>query len=303
MDWDLQPGDRVRRTDLHARYGGGGQGGIAPSAQTPNVLIFSEARSGEQHGYFDHWEGSVFHYAGEGQRGDQTMDVGNGAILNHAEAGRALRVFKGVGGEVTYVGEFGLDPTEPWYWDTAPETGGGPLRKVIKFKLVPAGDFFEAGQRRSAGDLTPGLDGSYREAEEDPQTEQREPFDVDPDTVDRALAAHAATQNALAQFIESHGLRPISPELGDPSFDVGWWAGDTFDVAEVKSLSERNERGQLRLGLGQVLDYADVIRRSGRDARAVLAVEREPVDGRWSDLCAGHGVRLVWPGVFDRLID
>jgi len=50
MEWNIEPGDRIRRRDVHARYGGGWQGGIAPSAQSPNVLIFSEAKSGQQHG-------------------------------------------------------------------------------------------------------------------------------------------------------------------------------------------------------------------------------------------------------------
>jgi hypothetical protein len=114
MAWDLQPGDRIRRVELHARYGGNGRSGIAPSARTPNVLIFSEARSGRQHGYYDHWEGATFQYTGEGQRRDQTMDNHvNAAVLNHAADGRVLRVFDGVGGEVTYVGELELDPVRP----------------------------------------------------------------------------------------------------------------------------------------------------------------------------------------------
>ena len=81
--WTLPPGETIRRVDLHSAYGGGGQGGIAPSARTPNVLIFSDPASGEQHGYFDGWhEDGLFHYTGEGQRGDQQMRGGNSAILN-----------------------------------------------------------------------------------------------------------------------------------------------------------------------------------------------------------------------------
>jgi hypothetical protein len=76
MDWDLRPGDFIKRTELHMRYGGGGQGGIAASRRSPNVLIFTDHAVGKEHGYFDHWDGELFHYCGEGQRGDQTIARG-----------------------------------------------------------------------------------------------------------------------------------------------------------------------------------------------------------------------------------
>jgi hypothetical protein len=44
--WTLSPGEAIRRVDLHAAYGGGRQGGIVPSARTPNVLIFRDPASG-----------------------------------------------------------------------------------------------------------------------------------------------------------------------------------------------------------------------------------------------------------------
>ena len=98
--WDLRPGETIRRTELHLRYGGGGQGGISPSARTPNVLIFTDLSAGQQHGYvFDGWQDDeTFLYTGEGQQGDQTLAGGNRAIAEHREQGRSLRVFDGVRG-------------------------------------------------------------------------------------------------------------------------------------------------------------------------------------------------------------
>ena len=102
------------------------------------MLIFTDPASGEQHGYYDGWQpDGCFHYTGEGQRGDQRMVSGNRSILDHEDEGRALRLFKGARGEVEYVGEFVLDDEQPWYETDAPETGGGPLRKVIVFRLRP----------------------------------------------------------------------------------------------------------------------------------------------------------------------
>lgn len=105
--WSLAPGDRIRRKELHDRYGGRRQGGIGPSATTPNVLIFTDPTVGQTHGYLDRWEGDIFRYVGEGQRGNQTMDQGNRAILEHVDHDRAIRLFEGSSGDVTYVGEFG----------------------------------------------------------------------------------------------------------------------------------------------------------------------------------------------------
>ena len=138
---------------------------------------------------------------------------------------------------------------------------------------------------------------SYRRADETIVSEPRTPFDVDPDVVDRGLHAHRALQNAIADFAVASGLTPESPE-GGPNFDVGWWEGETFVVVEVKSLSATNEVGQMRLGIGQVLDYAHHYESRGQSVRAVLAVEKEP-DRHWFQLCAAHGIRLVWPGALE----
>src|SRR5215813_7948842 len=135
-DWDLEPGVSVERRILHETYGGRTQGGIGPSRQTPNVLIFSDPEAGEPHGYYDGWQADgCFHYTGEGQRGDQQMKSGNAAILNHVNEGRALRVFRGARGVVTYMDEFEVDTVEPFYRTDAHETDGGPRREVIVFRL------------------------------------------------------------------------------------------------------------------------------------------------------------------------
>lgn len=137
-EWTLLPGQRIRRTELHEQFGGSGQNGISPSRSTPNVFIFSDPKSGEQHGYRDVWkEDGCFHYTGDGQRGDQRMMRGNRAILEAETRGYVLRVFKGASDEVEYKGRFVLDAEQPWYMDDAPETNGAQLRSVIIFRLRP----------------------------------------------------------------------------------------------------------------------------------------------------------------------
>jgi hypothetical protein len=111
------------------------------------------------------------------------------------------------------------------------------------------------------------------------------------------------TQQTLSAAIRSAGHKPLSPSTrdGDPNFDLAWHDGRRSFVAEVKSLTTTNAAGQIRLGLGQVLDYQQALEVDGRTVTPVLALEAEPSDGRWATLCERHGIRLVWPATFASL--
>lgn len=117
------------------------------------------------------------------------------------------------------------------------------------------------------------------------------------DLQERASRAHAVTQNLLASWLLDRGYEPLSPLSSQPAFDLAWQEENGLVVAEVKSLPESQELPQLRLGLGQALDYAFVL-----GARPVLVVERQPNVRRWQDVCASRGVALAWPGAFDQLL-
>ena len=143
----------------------------------------------------------------------------------------------------------------------------------------------------------------YRRADESTSVAQRDPFSVDPALVERASRAHAATQNALADYVLELGYAPMSPDVDDPNFDLVWRASTAWWVAEVKSLSSANEEKQLRLGLGQVLRYQDTLRRhQALPVEAVLMVEREPTDSSWLKLCERIGVLLLWPDRLDEVL-
>lgn len=117
-------------------------------------------------------------------------------------------------------------------------------------------------------------------------------FERDPEAVDRGLRGHARTQNAAAAWLADIGAEVRSP-LGGVNFDLAWsYQGREF-VGEVKSLHELNERHQIRLGIGQVLEFAYRL-----NASPVLILEREPSSDHWQALCRRHGIALVWPGSF-----
>jgi hypothetical protein len=138
-------------------------------------------------------------------------------------------------------------------------------------------------------------------ADEQTAVGERDPFAVDPALVERALRGHAATQNALARFIKALSSEPLSPVGDDPPFDLAWRHGGIVYVAEIKSRTAGNEERQMRLGLGQVLRYRQILRRTHEVVRAVLVLEAQPLDLTWRELCASLDVLLCWAPAFDGL--
>lgn len=308
--WNLNRGEIQSRKELHKKYGGVRQGGISPSSKSSNIFLFTDDAANKASGYLrNRWiSEDLFLYCGEGQ-GDknQTLDRYNGSIIRHRQDGKALRLFLGSRGDVTYVGEFKLDESEPHFWTRA-ATAPGATRRIVMFRLRPVGFTGpgSSGDDEHLIDLTSKIESNspslqkisepYRFANESINTALGTPFAVDPDIVDRSLQMHAFTQNLLAEWIQSDGLIPESPSMGAPAFDLAWRGRARSFVAEVKSLSSQNEVGQLRLGIGQVLDYAEQL-----GWNPVLAVERRPTSDRWLQLCRRIGVTLLWPARFTEI--
>lgn len=146
--WTVQPGDSLIREEIHRRFGGNSQAGIARSGTTANVIVYSDPEKAGDNGYdFDGWDGAeeAFYYTGEGKVGDQKMDRGNRAIADHVADGYALRLFLATGNKPgsqariqRYLGQFAVDPEQPYEVRTAPGTDGA-ARKVFVFRLVPIG--------------------------------------------------------------------------------------------------------------------------------------------------------------------
>jgi hypothetical protein len=136
------------------------------------------------------------------------------------------------------------------------------------------------------------LSRSYQPVSERPRATARDPFSVDPNELDRATLAHRRTQNQLARLASAAGATVLSPGPGDPDFDLAWEQGGTVTIAEIKSLKPRNEARQLRLALGEILDYQDQLAQAGQPVRAAVVVDKKVSSDRWAELFARHDVRL-----------
>ena len=282
----LKPGDTIKRVNLHKQYGGRRQGGISPSKQSDNVFIFTDAEAGLLHGYlYDGWrQDGLFHYTGEGQMGDQLMAQGNRSIRDHEAESRDLHLFDVSNREVTYVGEFVY---VDHYEADAPETGGGPPRKVYVFRLRPLN--IEPGPSRSKVDRLGGdpvrevpveqhlTEAMLVEPGREPRVaERREQRLV------RALMAHLAAQGhdvCRLQFRPSGEPAPLFCDLYDKT---------TKTLYEAKGSVSRPA---FRMAIGQLADYSRLM--AENPTKTILLPEKPRSD--LLDLATSQQIAVTWP--------
>ncbi len=285
--WHLEPGARIKRKDLHKRYGGRSQGGIGPSAKSPNVFLFSDPASGEQHGYFDGWQpDGCFHYTGEGQRGDQQLAQGNLAVLNARRDGRALRLFNGTGGLIEYVDEVIVDSEEPYYTTDAVETGGGPIRSVIVFRLRPVSVRPKIPEKESLRTTTLVVDRVPVESQHtertfvDPSGEEHEAERRESGMVQR----YKAYLEAQGHVVERLRIKP--PSEAKPLF-CDLYVEQLGLLIEAKGSTNRQS---IRMAIGQLTDYRRFV--SDDTTCAILVPSRPRVD--LIQLIKSAGIDLIY---------
>lgn len=248
----LQPGDKILRRELHAELGGQTQSGISPSSKSPIVMLFSDSVSGEQYGYFDGWhDDGMFHYSGEGQRGDQEMKRGNKALRDHEQLQREVHVFLGSGKglPVTYLGRFRY---VDYYETDAPEIGGGPVRKVFMFRLQP----LDALPPRSLNTVSPAKTTTVQHVPVENHFSEK--VTLDPSrTPTEAERREAALVQKYKQYLEKTNRVPVRNRI-QPAGEAKPLFTDIFDpdrnlLVEAKGSVTREA---IRMALGQLLDYA-----------------------------------------------
>jgi len=126
-------GKIYKRTELHNKYGGQRQGGISTPAKFSFIFLFTGG-TGALYGYKDKWQGNVFQYTGEGQRGNMEFIAGNRAIRDSVKNGEELHLFKfKEKGYVEYVGRFGY---KGYHIENGPDVEKHS-RELIIFELEP----------------------------------------------------------------------------------------------------------------------------------------------------------------------
>lgn len=120
------------------------------------------------------------------------------------------------------------------------------------------------------------------------------------DALTEAVSRHRMMQEELADRLDSEGLVPLTPASNDCAFDIAWQDSQgRFHVVEIKSLTGASI---LRLGIGQVLDYAVRLREQGCTVVPHLWLGGPPVEpAHWCEVAWTAGVQLSWS--IDELIE
>jgi hypothetical protein len=286
MPIDLDPGETIRRVDLHDRYGGRRQGGISPSKQTPNVFLFTDQARGALHGYIydGAQEDGSYNYTGEGQFGDQQMVQGNRAIRDHQQEGRELHLFDVNNGLATYKGEFAYVSHED---ADAPETGDGELRKVVVFHL-----------QRLSGDsklLPAKIDQFDKQAVKEVAVEQHltERMVIEPNR--KPYEAERREQGLVRAFeaaLLAEGHEVCRLQLR-PKGEPAPLFCDLFDKTSNTLVEAKGSisRPAIRMAIGQLADYARQV--EPQPTKMVLLPERPRDD--LIDLLESQGITATWP--------
>lgn len=261
-------------------WGGSPQSGIAPSAKTKNVLVYTDRETGRKHGYFDRLnledDGPLVEYTGAGQEKDHTLDKGsdNYALLNHQEQGRALRLFQAAGKVEgkrkkeklhKYLGEYAVDERKPFFYRDVTIKGLKlktivfRLRPVsetadpaIDFKIIPPGIVYE--QVHVASDLTAAKETSCRLV--DLERNSGAPIVRKSSASISVRRREGELVDRFQAYIESEGQQAKRYELTIAGLKPVFLT-DLFDVSagvlyEAKGKADRNS---IRLAIGQLFDY------------------------------------------------
>jgi len=293
-EWTLEPGESINRTELHDQFGGGRRGGMEPSASSPNMFLFSSAAAGAEFGYdFDGWHSDgTFHYTGEGQVGDQVMTHGNRALIEHAEKGRAVRLFEKDGTDVIYVGEFSVPNESHILLDEAPDRTK-TKRSVFVFRLQPVGDVWvnEALKAPPATLYRSVPVESFNTEEYVILRESSEPL--------VALRVEAGLVKRYMAWLNSTGISEVSrqsiPTPAGHLMFTDLFVEPSLELIEAKGSSSREH---VRTALGQILDYSRYV---DHTMLAVLTPTRPAPE--MIALLHMHGISSIWESgnaAFDR---
>jgi hypothetical protein len=281
----LEPGKSIKRTALHRHYGGREQGGISPSARTPNVFLITDPERGKRHGYI--YDGQrangLYDYTGEGQSGDQQMTQGNRAIRDHKDEGRELHLFKASGKRLQYIGQYEYVENYP---GEARQTGSDEPRAVIVFRLRPIGKIAPI-------DPSPLEELDRRRVKEIPV----ERLLTEKTTVTPSSAPYTATRReqklvlAYEAMLKEKGHEVSRLQLWPPG-EPAPFLSDLYDrtantLIEAKSTVARSA---FRMAIGQLADYARFVNPAPR--KAILVPERPRPD--LVKLAKSEGIGVIW---------
>ena len=112
-------------------------------------------------------------------------------------------------------------------------------------------------------------------------------IEMDLDGLDLRTDEHMELQDLVSATLVKLGLKPLSWKGSEPTYDLAFELGSRIVVVEVKTLGAGSSTQQMRLGLGQLLEYRHRLAQlHQREVRGLLVASR-PVPDPWPAIVAG----------------
>ena len=267
-------------------------GGMVPRPKQNALLLITHPGGAKSFDYEDYWEGSDLIYTGRGKTGDQKL---TGPNRDLAEGRRKLFAFEASGTRVLkYLGS-------PACIETFPGRGldaNGVYRRTIKYRLR-----FKEGDRMGSASPTE----SPVELHSAPRHRKSRPFDPDwspkppalassrikPEELaqlqEKANSAHQAILVALYRAVRSAKWSDV--EQVDGAIDLWGVHGGQRVIFEAKSVSDKNEVGQARSALAQLLEYRHFY---GAPGDALCIVTNVPLSPARALFLESQGVAAIF---------
>lgn len=271
-------GELFKRNELHKIVGGSFRQGMTSCLDKNAFLLFHDKKSGIEFGY-DKWEGlqvdGTFAYTGQGIQGNQRLTRGNAALIKAHESAKPIYLIESNAGICELLGEYALG--EPHYeikkaWDIKKN-----LRDVFVFNLIPVSKVkLQASPIYDDLKLT-GINSLWIAPNDS------EVFSKGKASSERNIKRiEHGLQKRFGEYLISRGHAvqqyQFKFEKTKGFLQPDFWIESLKLVVEAKASSARD---YVRIGIGQVLDYANLSTINSTNFKPALLLPNKPSQ----DLC------------------
>lgn len=271
-----KPGESFKRAEMHKIVGGSFRHGMTSCSNGSEFLLFHDKKKSKKYGY-DIWEGlqadGSFHYSGQGIEGDQSLTKSNLALVKADLKRLPIHLIESIDGTCFYLGKFILG--SPKYIEQlAPDKKKSNLRKIFLFNLIPIESSFDL-------DLK-----DHEKLEVHGRTLNWQPPEFS--TIVRAPIFRSEAeihrfefelQSEFGSYLINKGHDVCNYEFFfsglKGSLKPDFWIPCLSLVVEAKP---SHAREYVRLGIGQVLDYANLSRIRGFFMNPALLLPSRPAE-------------------------
>jgi hypothetical protein len=274
IEWPISVGSSLSKASIHSSVGGSGQHGMTSCLNGSAFLVFHNKTAGKKYGY-DRWEGwqtdGSFRYTGQGVKGDQKFTRCNKSLLQMSALGKPIHLFQTdkKGNPYEYTGLVTLgDPT--YELKLAPDKNGNE-RQVIVFHLIPIGHI-TAPNPIQVSNLVESTEGSWTPPKVESLNSTSSPkIPTQIELIEMQLQARFG--NYMESIGDSVRTITISIQGQKGSLKPDFYLEARNWVVEAKPSASREH---IRLAIGQVLDYTNLLKMGGKQVKPAILLPMPP---------------------------